>query len=120
MNDELQVINKVSISPEARIDYETMFNAELPIFILKPSVEDYLNCTKAHCFFNNRSCFRCVWYDKSQNRDLMLFFDGGCSFRSMQIWFLVGICAVDDLSDEFETHGTIRNWLNTKIEILNK
>ena len=106
------VINKVLITAEARVDYESEFSRPLPTADIKRETEEYIN-NKTVRFYGYY--FRVKYYDEATERMLMLFFYKGERFGCMQMWELSGVCPAEEWTEELEQDGQIRNWLKTKV-----
>ena len=116
-----RVINKVKITDEAVVDYETLcLSADMPKADIKQQTETYIDNLQTIGRLRYDYYFRCKYFDEQTNQMLMLFFYKGRAFGKMQIWKLAGQCVADDWSAELEDSGQIRYWLNSKVVDLDK
>ncbi len=116
-----RVINKVKITDEAVVDYETLcLSADMPKADIKQQTETYIDNLQTIGRLRYDYYFRCKYFDEQTNQMLMLFFYKGRAFGKMQIWKLAGLCVADDWSAELEDSGQIRYWLNSKVVDLDK
>lgn len=116
-----RVINKVKITDEAVVDYETLcLSADMPKADIKQQTETYIDNLQTIGRLRYDYYFRCKYFDEQTNQMLMLFFYKGRAFGKMQIWKLAGLCVADDWTAELEDSGQIRFWLNSKVVDLDK
>lgn len=108
------LIHKVSITDEAKFDYETTISPNFALISkeLKEELEFYL-------FHNKRLSYkhyiRLKYFDDQSDCELMLFMRTSNQFASMKIWKLVGICKSEDWNEELEENGIIKAWLDTSL-----
>lgn len=105
------MINRVHISKEAIFDFEE-------IVTKKPmQVENYRRELEEHFrhIVPEERYFTKQLYDDDAEKMLLLFFRKGQKLPFMQIWILVGICALSDFSDHLDERGLIKNWLDNYI-----
>lgn len=109
------LIHKVSISDEAKFDYETSVSPSF-CFIqkeIKEELEFYIQQTKK---LHNKYYFRVKYYDETTDNYLMLFIRRRIhDFSTMRVWNLVGICMWDDWKEDLEEDGNIKGWLDTSL-----
>ena len=116
-----RVINKVKITDEAVVDYETLcLSADMPKADIKQQTETYIDNLQAIGRLRYDYYFRCKYFDEQTNQMLMLFFYKGRAFGKMQMWTLAGLGVADDWTAELEDSGQIRFWLNSKVVYLDK
>lgn len=104
------MINKVSISREAKFDYEEIISKKLLSMPIKKYIyelEEYFsNIQPLENYFIKK------YYDENLDKMLLLFFRKGMHFASLQNWIIVGICEKKDYCDDIEERGLIKNWLD--------
>lgn len=106
--------HKVSITDEAKFDYENNISPDFAYIQreLKEELEFYLYHNKKLWY---KRYIRLRYYDKQSDQDLMLFLRESQQFLSMKVWQLVGICKLEDWSQELEDRGAIKAWLDTSL-----
>lgn len=116
MNNKEVIINKVEITPEAKIDYEIIAEGKfLDAVEFRKEINEYL-LSLYEAGKLNKNYFHVKYYDESLDQMLLLFFYKGYKFQNMQVWDLSGICIEDDYTSGLEDEGQIRSWLMTKID----
>ena len=122
-------IHGITISVEAKFDYALIFNllvgdfgSELPPnFQIESEIKEDL---QTYIAYNsklwNKNYFRATYIHEQTDKKLIFFIRKVKKFLSMQMWEVVGVCELDDYSEELEEIGQFRVWYDTKVENLSK
>ena len=112
-----EVIHKLNITPEARVDvFESLNFDAFDWRTLKKETEEYIRHMTASGRLPWWGYFRCDYKDEDSGVRLKLFVYRGMRIGLMQYWDLKGVCKSTDWSEEAEDNGVIRIWLESKIE----
>lgn len=106
------LIHKVSITDEAKFDYETTISPNFAFISknLKEELEFYLYHNRR---YHHKRYVRLKYYDDQSETELMFFLRESNKFASMKVWKVVGICKSEDWNEEIEDEGIIKAWLDT-------
>lgn len=114
-----EVIHKVNISAEAKLDVADSLNLQgFDWRTLKAEVEEYITHQSKASRIPWWGYFRTDYVDEGSDTRLKLFFYKGQKIGIMQLWVLAGVCVAEDWREEDEYAGEIRSWLKAKIEDL--
>lgn len=108
------LIHKVSISDEAKFDYETTISPNFDFVKkeLKEELEFYIQANKKLWY---KQYMRLKYIDEQSGMCLMVFIRTQSTFLHMKVWNVVGICNYDDWDEDMEESGKIKSWLDTSI-----
>lgn len=106
----MSIINKLTLKKGAIFDYEEIVCfMPCPIAEIRTFLEKELTAIKDE---NPRIRYTCP----QTGKELLLFVKKGYKFGIMQTWILEGICEAKDYSEEMETNGTIKEWLEVDLD----
>ena len=120
-------INRILVSAEAKFDYALIFNLLIgdfgsdlpPKFQIEKEIRDdleiYIDLNRK---LWNKNYFKATYIHEQTGKHLMFFIRKTHRFESMQIWHILGICEVDEYSEELEEIGQYRVWYDTKVDDL--
>lgn len=120
-------INRILVSAEAKFDYALIFNLLIgdfgsdlpPKFQIEKEIRDdleiYIDLNRK---LWNKNYFKATYIHEQTGKHLMFFIRKTHKFESMQIWHILGICEVDEYSEELEEIGQYRVWYDTKVDDL--
>ena len=123
------VLHKINITTEAKFDYADIFNlfvvvdgesflpSKLQLSELKKEVETYIQYNENYW---HKHYFKVKYLEERTNKMILVFIRKSYKISNMQIWDIVGFCDERSWNEEMEEFGTVKSWLNTKVENLPK
>jgi len=113
----MEVIHKINITTEAKFDFvDCLGLRDFDGRAFKRETEEYINHQAKAGRIPWYGYFRADYIDEDSGRRLKLFFYRGEQFGTMQTWDLKGVCDAGDWTEDAEESGSVRAWLETKIE----
>lgn len=113
---EKEIVNRLIITEEARVDYQEIDkNAVLPFKDMVEELSEYIDNMNKGGRLTWQHYFRATYYDEGLDRMLMLFCYRHKEVDGIQMWLLRGICEEKDWTEEMEDCGQIRSWVMTEL-----